>query len=49
MVDKVCGLLRDFPDEETHGRLRSVAVEHFDWDVRAREMAAAYRRFAARS
>lgn len=30
MVDKVCGLLRDFPDEETHGRLRAVAVEHFD-------------------
>ena len=49
LVDRVCGLLRDFPDEETHRRLRAVAVEHFDWDVRAREMAAAYLRFATRS
>ncbi len=49
LVDRVCGLLRDFPDEETQGRLRTVAVEHFDWDIRAREMAAAYLRFAAPS
>jgi len=49
MIDRVCNLLTDFPDEETHGRLRAVAVEHFDWDVRAREMVTAYRRFAIRS
>ena len=48
IASRVSSNLDDPPDETTLRRLRGVAVEHFDWDVRAREMAAAYRRFVTR-
>ena len=46
LVLQASKLLRELPDEATRARLHAVAVEHFDWDVRAREMTEAYRRFA---
>ena len=44
MADVLAGLLDDPGREELKPKLRSIAVEHFDWRVRARQMADAYRR-----
>ncbi len=46
-VEQICSVLDEPPDDATRARLRSVAVEHFDWEVRATEMVAAYGRFSA--
>jgi len=45
LVERVSSLLDEPPDDAMRQRLRAVAVEHFDWDVRARQMADAYERF----
>jgi glycosyltransferase involved in cell wall biosynthesis len=43
IVDALAGLLDDPDREALKPELRTIAVEHFDWRVRARQMADAYR------
>jgi len=47
IAKKLNALLDDLADVDRGPGLRAVAVEHFDWDVRAVEMVAAYERALA--
>ena len=47
IVDRVCGMLDRMPADDERSRLHEIAVNHFDWAVRARQMTDAYRRFSA--